>query len=135
MTFRRDTGPSTFAPLYNVSCASIGAPLSVVLQRPVASKFSSERPIGSISRWQFAHTALARCSCIRSRIESTLPDSSFKGGTFGGGGGGGVPRIFVRTYLPRETGFVRSSFEVRVKMLAWPSRPLRYSSFTLTRRI
>ena len=68
--------------------------------------------------WQLAHTALARCSCIRSRIERTFPDTSFNGGTFGGGGGGGVPSMFVSTYFPRETGLVRSSFDVSVKMLA-----------------
>src|SRR5206468_1157680 len=36
---------------------------------------------------------------MRSRIVRTFPDSSFRGGTFGGGGGGGVPKMFVKKHF------------------------------------
>ena len=84
------------------------SPAVRVRQRPMASKFSSDSPTGSIRAWQAAHAGLRRCSSIRSRIESTAADfSSFSGGTFAGGGGGGVPSRFSSTHLPRTTGEVR----------------------------
>ena len=42
-----------------------------------------------------------------------------------GGGGGGDPRRTSITHLPRSTGEVRPAWEVRVRMLPWPSSPRR----------
>jgi hypothetical protein len=84
------------------------------------SKFSIAKPIGSIERWQPAHTGLARCFSIRSRSESTFPSepASGKVGTLGGGGCGGTPSRFVRIHFPRSTGEVRFGYDVTVRMLA-----------------
>ena len=109
---------------------------SFVRHSPVASKFSSEKPSGSITRWQVAHAGFLRCSSSRSRTDSTLPPSLFSCsvGTFGGGGGGGVPRMFSRIHLPRSTGDVRLGYDVTASTLPWPSRPRRFSSGSVTRR-
>src|SRR3982751_2969486 len=95
-----------------------------------------ENPIGSITLWQPAQTALARCSSIVSRSERGLPfsDWAFNGGTFGGGGVGGTPSRLVRIHLPRCTGEVRLGYDVTVRMLACPNRPRRASFGTFTRR-
>ena len=49
------------------------------------------------------------------------------GGTSGGGTGGGLPSIFSRIHLPRDTGDVRVATDVTVSMLPWPSSPRRAS--------
>ena len=69
-------------------------PPSLTRHLPVASKFSSARPSGSITRWHDVHAGLLRCCSMRSRTDSARPDSavpfvSSSAGTFGGGGGGG----------------------------------------------
>src|SRR4029077_6989240 len=85
--------------------------------------------------WHAAHTALALCTCICSRIESTLPcGAAFSSGTSGGGGGGGVPSRFSRIHLPRCTTDVRLGYDVTVRMLPCPSRPCRLTSVSVTRR-
>src|SRR5207245_4601673 len=51
------TGPLTLAPSHNSDDASIGTPPSppcLVRHFPSASKFSSAKPIGSMSLWQLA---------------------------------------------------------------------------------
>src|SRR5262245_42913645 len=125
MTFRSYDCPFCFVRLYIVSDGSMAASPSAVRHRPIPSKFSRASPMGSISLWQLAQTVLLRCWAMRSRMESDFSGASFNGGTFAGGDGGGVPRIFVRTYLPRLTGDVRLAIEVKVRMLPWPRSPLR----------
>ena len=90
--------------------------------------------MGSMSLWQPEQAGLFRCSSIRSRMDIAFPGFSSSGGTSAGGDGGGVPRMFVSTYLPRSTGDVRLFCEVSARMLPWPSRPLRASFVTATRR-
>src|SRR5579862_4549141 len=91
-------GPSSLLPSNIFPEGSILKPLSLVRHTPSASKFSSEKPIGSIIEWQDLHGSLVRCCCIRSRTERALAtwpvrcsEFSGSGGTLGGGGGGGVP--------------------------------------------
>src|SRR5687767_15529235 len=84
----------------------------------MASKFSSENPIGSIIRWHWMQSARTRCSTIRSRIVGSLTEPrasgllAGSGGTSAGGSGGLMPSTFVMIHLPRVTGDVRSGFEV-----------------------
>ena len=59
---------------------------------------------------------------------------SLSGGTLGGGGEGGIPIRLARIHLPRTTGEVRFAFDVEVRMLPCPSKPLRASSVIVTRR-
>src|SRR5205814_8274398 len=118
--------------------ASIGLyDSSTERQRPIASKFSSAKPAGSIMLWHEAQTGSDRCSAIRSRIVFTFAcvRRSESAGTFGGGSGGGVPRMLLRIHLPRITGDVRIAGDVIVRMLACPSRPRRgLSAGSCTRR-
>jgi len=61
---------------------------------PVASKFSSARPSGSITAWHAAQVGLARCFAIISRTVSALVVPMFlssRVGTSGGGVAGGTP--------------------------------------------
>ena len=135
---RRPAGPSIDVPSNSCPPASTLAPPSFTRHLPVASKFSSARPSGSITRWQDVHAGLLRCCSMRSRTESVRPASvvpfvSSSAGTFGGGGGGGDPSSTSITHLPRITGDVRSAIEVSVSTLPWPRMPRR-SSGTVTRR-
>src|SRR4029079_9231438 len=100
------------------------------------SNCSSEKPTGSISRWQLAQVALERCSARRSRMgRFAATVFSFNDGTLAGGGGGGVPRRFSRIHLPRITGEVRVAYDVTVRILPWRSSPPRsLSESRLTRR-
>src|SRR5437867_7698294 len=109
----------------------MGLPSSKVRQRPTASKFSSEKPTGSIRLWQPAQAELARCSVNRSRTERVADTVlSLNAGTFGNGGGGGVPMILSRIHLPRITGEVRVAYDVTVRMLPWRSNPPRWLSLS-----
>src|SRR5262249_27742955 len=107
-------------------------------QRPVTSKLSSERPIGSMNRWHDWHAGAARCSSTRSRVVSVLPFFASavlsSGGTLAGGGGGGVPSSTSITHLPRSTGDVRLANDVCTSIEPWPSRPLRVASGYCTLR-
>src|SRR3989442_10376110 len=96
--------PLIVLPAGRPPVAFMGLPSSTFRQRPTASKFSSEKPTGSIRLWQLAQAALARCSANRSRTERVADTVlSFNAGTLGSGGGGGVPRILSRTHLPGVT--------------------------------
>ena len=68
-SFRRLAGPSSFAPSNIVPDASMRKPLSLVRHAPIASKFSSENPMGSIKLWQDAQAGFLRCSSRRSRTD------------------------------------------------------------------
>src|SRR5690606_6024127 len=96
---------------------------------PIASKFSSGNPAGSIVRWQLAHAALLRCAAKRSRIDKfaaiTLSSSA---GTFGGGGGGGAPSTLLNTNTPRSTGDVRVAYDVTDNTLPCRNNPPRLLS-------
>ena len=85
------------------------SPPCLVRHLASASKFSSAKPIGSMSLWQLAQGSFLRCSVICSRKVMILlsPFESSRGGTLGGGSGGGVPRMFSSTQTPRFTGEVR----------------------------
>src|SRR5581483_3368258 len=101
-----------------------------------ALKFSSEKPTGSIVRWQLAQTALLRCAASRSRMgrfDATLLSSS--AGAFGGGGGGGGPKGFFSTESPRRTGDVRVAYDVTDNTLPCRNKPPRWlSGARVTRR-
>src|SRR5947209_5726553 len=122
------TGPFTFTPLNKVPEGSIFTPSSSVLHCPTASKFSREKPIGSMALWQPAQVGLLRCCSMRTRKVVGLPlsDFSLRAGIFGGGGFGGNPTIFVKIHFPRLTGEVRVVLEVNVRILACPSNPRRF---------
>src|SRR6185295_1831036 len=133
---RKLTGPFTFVPSASCPDGSMGPEKSFFRHSPVASKFSSENPSGSITAWHEAQLGLARCCSMSSRTERGFAPSSFSfnGGTPGGGGGGGVPRIFSRIHLPRKTGDVRLGYDVTVRTLPCPSNPHRTGSVRVTRR-
>ncbi len=124
---RNVSGPSNGTPFGSVPVESMETPPSSSRQRPMASKFSSANPSGSIVRWQLAHNGLARWAAKISRPESFCPGGGFsgKGGTLGNGGCGGVPRMFVRIHLPRTTGEVLLAYEVTARILPWLSSPPR----------
>ena len=86
------------------------SPPCLVRHFPSASKFSSAKPIGSMSLVATGAgliLAVKRSSARASvRIFADPPAASSSGGTFGGGSGGGVPRMFSRTQTPRLTGEV-----------------------------
>ena len=74
---------------------------------------------------------------MRSRtVDDGAPPSPFStsAGMFGGGAGGGDPRMLVRIHRPRTTGEVRVEYDVTVRMLPCPSRPIRLGSVMVTRR-
>ena len=114
----------------------MGVPALVERQRPIASKFSSAKPIGSMRTWQDAHAGFRRCTSICSRIDSRRPSAEVacSSGTSGGGGGGGMPSRFSSTQTPRSTGVVRSGYDVTIRMPPWPSRPPRTPSANVTLR-
>src|SRR5258705_245649 len=130
--FRIDSspcGPSNDLPSGSVPDALIGNCPSFVRQAPMASKFSSPNPNGSMRVWQEAQIAFLRCSSNCSRIEDDKPIlASSRFGTSGGGGGGGAPTRFSSTHFPRSTGDVRLAYEEIVSTLALPSRPLPCAS-------
>src|SRR6185503_17932007 len=70
---RRAAGPSIGVPSANCEAASIIAPLSVVRQRPIPSKFSRANPMGSMSLWHPEQAGLLRCSSMRSRMDLAFP--------------------------------------------------------------
>src|SRR5262245_37834902 len=110
---------------------------SLVRQAPVASKFSSAKPKGSICEWHVAQVGFFRCCSNRSRPEAGWPPAPSSGrlGTLGGGGGGGAPKRVSSTHLPRNTGDVRLGYDVTVSRLPWASRPPRCSGLlNVTRR-
>src|SRR5215831_14212126 len=86
---RKLAGPSSCVPSTSWPEASIFVPSSVLRQRPIESKFSSEKPIGSMNLWHAAHTALIRCSSILcpNELGCCAPSLSLSGGTLGGGRG------------------------------------------------
>src|SRR5689334_15816108 len=98
----------------------MATPSLVVRHLPVASKFSSAKPRGSMRRWHVAHAGSLRCTSIRSRSDRGAPAAPASGnaGTSGGGAGGGAPRRLASTHLPRNTTDVRFGYDVIVKRLA-----------------
>ena len=92
--FRREAGPVTFVP--SISTARRvdrrSGFTAISAKRPIASKFSSAKPNGSISLWHVAHAGFLRCSSSRSRTESACSPATFSSnaGTSGGFDGGGV---------------------------------------------
>jgi hypothetical protein len=88
----------------------------------MTSKFSSANPSGSITAWQLAHDGLLRCALSRSRIVGGAAPG------FGGGrlvstpAGGGVvcsPKTLFSRNLPRNTGDVRSGYDVVDRSAPW----------------
>ena len=109
--------------------ASIGLRLRRVTRHaPTASKFSSAKPIGSISLWQPAQAGFARCSSICSRIVSGFVQrrsSSLSGGTLARRRRRRRAEDVLEDPLAAQTGDVRSACDVTVRMLPWPSSPRR----------
>ena len=102
--------PSKRVPSGKTPDASIVLAASRSRQRPIASKFSIEKPIGSMRTWHTAQLGFARCLLIASRIDIAVPGSSpsiLSAGMFAGGGGGAEESRFSSTHLPRTTGEVR----------------------------
>src|SRR5437867_3146164 len=118
-TFRRPDGPSSRVPSGSTPDESTAVPASAVRHRPMASKFSSANPKGSIAAWQLAQPGFLRCFSMSWRNGSGLPSVplSSKLGTLGGGGGGGAPSMFSSSHLPRKTTDVRLAYEVTVRRL------------------
>ena len=120
-------GPERLGPPGSRPEESIGCPPSVARQPPMASKFSSPKPSGSMRRWHEAQAGSVLCCSIRWR---SVPDGrvslpSFKASTPDGGGDGGAPRMFSRIHLPRLTGEVRFGLDVAVRTLACVNTPPR----------
>ena len=105
---RNSTGPLNFSPEGSDPAASIDWPLvSLSRQRPIQSKFSRPKPIGSMRLWQVAQDGSARWRMSIWRIVSRVRACAFSsGGTSGGGGGTGVPSSVSSTQAPRRTGLV-----------------------------
>src|SRR4030095_15659946 len=118
-------------PLTSVAVASTGFPdSSVVRHDPMASKFSSANPGGSMAEWHVEHTALVRCFASRSRmVGGNAPPVGSSGGglTPGGGGGGGGANMLWSGHLPRSTGDVRFGYEVVASIAPCASSPPRRS--------
>ena len=119
--------------------ASTGLPDSSTLrQPPMASKFSSAKPGGSITAWQLPHTGWLRCCASRSRmVGGTVPGliSVRLVSTFGGGGGTYTPKMLSSSHLPRSTGDVRSGYDVVASSAPCASNPPRCSGLgSVTRR-
>src|SRR5450432_3091567 len=93
-------GPSTSVP-FSMPEASMGRPLSVSRQRPIPSKFSKARPMGSMNVWQAAHDATELC-CAK-RVRAVVPGVITGGVMFTlAGGGGMLPHSrSSKTNLPR----------------------------------
>src|SRR5256885_14277972 len=108
---------------------SMETPPSLVRQAPVASRFSSAKPKGSICEWHVAQVGFFRCSSSRSRPEAGWPPAPVSGrlGTLGGGGGGGAPRRVSSTHLPRNTGEGRLGYDLTGRRLPWPGSAPRRS--------
>ena len=111
-------------------------PPSASRHLPIRSKFSSAKPIGSITR------VARRAGRVGAVLLQALPQrwwarrrppvgSSRFVSTPGGGGGGGVPSRFSSTHWPRFTGEVRLGAEVTVSTLPCPSRPRRAASVSV----
>ncbi len=125
---RRSTTPSSAVPSTMRAVALIGAPCSSVRQRPIASKFSSANPIGSITPWHALHVGLERCCSMIARMVLAFSPSlfSWNASTSGGGAAGGVPRMFSRIHAPRITGAVRFAYDVDSSTPPFPSSPQRF---------
>ena len=111
---RSSTGPSNFSPEGSAPLASMAEPSdSLSRQRPVQSKFSSAKPIGSIRLWhaeQAGFYAVTRISCF-------MPTASFarsrnwlrftaRAAARSGAAGNRRPEQFSSTQAPRSTGLV-----------------------------
>ena len=99
-------GHTSAASRSNVVTNSSERPSNTSRSPSTPSKVVRSSIAPEIIAWQLAHTGLARCCTIRSRIDSNSPASlsSLRSGT---SGGGGVPSRFSRIHLPRNTGDVR----------------------------
>src|SRR5579871_1411175 len=130
--FRRPLTPWKGARPGSAPVESTGLPLSFVRQPPIASKFSSANPKGSIGAWHAAQVGFLRCSSSRSRtVRGWAPATfSLRAGTFGGGAGGGEFRKFSSSHFPRNTGDVLLGYEVTVRRLPCPSSPPRESALS-----
>ena len=132
-------GVEKVSPVASFPAESIGAPaLFFSRQRPMASKFSRPKPIGSNTRWQLAQTGSVVWSSVLCRMvnPSTLCSScSSSSGISGGGGGMRSPRICSSTHTPRRTGLVRLGNDVAASVADIPRIPPRLGFSSLTRRI
>ena len=96
-------------------------------KRPIASKLSRPKPMGSISRWHDAQSWLASCSVIRWRRvsgRSAFASARFVS-TFGGGGGTCWHSNCSRMKIPRCVGEVSVGPALAARKDASPNRPER----------
>ena len=91
----------------------------VVRHWPMASKFSSAKPSGSM---RGVARGAGRVGAVLLQLlaqRTGLPDAcSSRPGTSGGGGGGGAFSRFSSIHLPRSTGEVRLAYDDTVSTLA-----------------
>src|SRR5438105_14237551 len=87
--------------------------------------------------WHWLQLAFERCcSSLARSVFGFSPLGVDKSVAVSGGGGvGGVPSSLSSTHAPRNTGDVRSPYEVRISNAALPSRPQRSFSANVTLRI
>ena len=114
------TGPSIFVLSNSLRRRRIDRRAFVVrcATAPMPSKFSSAKPIGSISRWHCtqsgAHAMVSASSCASSAPWRSGPRRAAAAAARPAAGSGGLmPRTLVMIHLPRVTGDVRSGFERR----------------------
>jgi hypothetical protein len=106
MALRRSPALFSFVPSTSWPEASMGVLPSSLRQVPTISKFSREKPIGSMILWQLAHGSTLRCSSNRCRKDVTFTCSASLSrfvSTPGGGTGAGIPKTFSRIHRPRVT--------------------------------
>ena len=105
--------------------------LPVSRYRPIASKCSKPKPIGSISRWHDAHVGFSTCSTINCRrplagFRSTSGSGSVVM-TPGGGGGTCWQSSRSRMKMPRAVGDVSVGPAVEARNVPCPRMPARGS--------
>src|SRR5262249_45695738 len=100
-----------------------------VRHAPIASKFSSANPSGSITEWQLLQEGLVRCCANLSRIDAGAAPGLVSSVVFTPGGGGGIvsPKILLNSHFPRSTGDVRSGYEVVPSNAPSANKPPRWS--------
>ncbi len=92
--------------------------------RPIASKFSSANPSGSICAWQLAHAGFARCSPWRSASAAARPSQFFSSRAARSAAAAAAARRAgsPESTCPRITGDVRVGYDVTRQHAALPEQ-------------
>src|SRR5689334_2572472 len=126
--------PSPTAPEKVLPCmvaeTSILWPFSVMRWPPMVSKFSSDRPMGSLWVWHEAQVEVVAWAIRRSRTVLRAPSTSLttEKSTLAGGAGVGSQRKMSISATPRLVGELRPGWENMDSMLTWVRTPLRPAS-------